>query len=60
MNDLLIKYKNNNIVAKKLKNPFTNCMSSLDLIKKVQGDENKIIGILSTYKFFRPLSKIIF
>ena len=60
LNDLLNKYKKNSEISKKLKNPFTNCLSSMDLIKKLHGDENKILGILSTYKFFRPLSKSIY
>lgn len=57
LGELLSKYKNNTEVRKKFKNPFNNCNSALDLIKKLHGDENKIFGMLTAYKFFRPLSK---
>ena len=57
LDDMLEKYKKDKDTFKKLKNPFTKCDSSFDLIKKFHGDENKIFGILATFKFFKPLSK---
>ena len=60
LDDLIKKYKKNPEFSKKLKNPFANCLTSFDIIKKLHGDENMILGVLSTYKFYKPLSKSIF
>lgn len=57
LSELLSKYKNNKDAWKKLKNLFNNCLNGMDLIKKLHGDENKIFGMLSTYKFFKPINK---
>ena len=57
LNDLLMKFKNSPELRRKLKNPFNSCLSAEDLIKKLHGDENKLLGILIGYKFFKPLSK---
>lgn len=57
LDGMLENYKKDKETFKKLKNPFTKCESSFDLIKKFHGDENKIFGILATFKFFKPLSK---
>lgn len=59
LDDMLTKYKQDKETCKKLKNPFSKCENSFDLIKKFHGDENKIFGILSTFKFFKPLSKTL-
>jgi hypothetical protein len=52
-----MKFKNSSELRRKLKNPFSSCSSADDLIKKLHGDENKLVGILIGYKFFKPLSK---
>jgi hypothetical protein len=56
---MLNTYKQDKDAFKKLKNPFSKCDNFVDLIKKFYGDENKIFGMLTTFKFFKPLSKII-
>ena len=57
LSELLTKFKNSSELRKKLKNPFNSCLTAEDLMKKIHGDENKLIGILIGYKFFKPLSK---
>jgi hypothetical protein len=57
LEDMLNKFKQEKDSYKKLKNPFSKCENSFDLIRKFHGDESTIFGILSTFKFFKPLSK---
>ena len=56
LDDILNEYSKNNNIKKKIINPYTKSNDSSDLIVNV-GNIDMLIGILSCFKFFKPLLK---
>jgi len=56
LDNILNEYSKNNNIKKKIINPYTKSNDSSDLIVNV-GNIDMLIGILSCFKFFKPLLK---
>jgi len=56
LDEILNEYSKNNKIKKKILNPYTKSNDASDLIVNV-GNIDMLIGILSCFKFFKPLIK---
>ena len=59
LDEILEKYSNDKKISKNLINPFAKCDSSLELLIKL-GNSDKLIGMVTCFKIFKPILKKVF
>lgn len=59
LDEILEKYSKDSSISKLLTNPFIKCSSSVELLIKI-GNSDKLIGMVSCFKIFKPLLKKMF
>lgn len=59
LDEILEKYSKDSSINKLLTNPFIKCSSSVELLIKI-GNSDKLIGMVSCFKIFKPLLKKMF